>query len=226
MSLRSSSTSSEGVFQASKYLKSHFLVEDKDLSDFFSLFPSIFLYPLTDLSGREIPIQDFLAHYGAWIKGLKNGELPKEKSMREVLASALTLDPRALFSEPIPKNRFLIKVIEPVVYIRAHNFHFAEKEKRFYSMTLGPSSIFWGLEFSYPQIYLEPKTGALKKGIEHPNFSVFQKMQRWLREKTIATPFLVNGERINAPMRLGKSCFSWINSHPGLKAKGLEVLFL
>jgi len=45
---------------------------------------------------------------------------------------------------------------------------------------------------------------------------LFQKIKVWIRDNTRATPFLVDGERKNVPMRLGKKCFSWINTHPGL----------
>jgi hypothetical protein len=49
-------------------------------------------------------------------------------------------------------------------------------------------------------------------------------MQQWVRSHTIATPFEVEGKKVNVPIRLGKECLSRINSHPQLQAKGLRVI--
>jgi hypothetical protein len=90
----------------------------------------------------------------------------------------------------------------------------------FRPMVLSSSSIFWGLQFSFPQVYQHPKTGEF---FEVEEFGLFELVRKWSREFTVATPMIVEGKRTNIPIRLGKRCFSWINTHPQLQMKGLSI---
>ena len=65
---------------------------------------------------------------------------------------------------------------------------------------------------------------TVKEGLQFPNTAVFKKMQQWTRMYTIATPFEVEGKKVNVPIRLGKQCLQWIHHHPQLQAKGLRVI--
>ncbi len=66
-------------------------------------------------------------------------------------------------------------------------------------------------------VYIRPNTqfAPYKKVLLDPAEVEFSK--QWVRDNTRATPFSVEGKKINATMRLGKNCFSWINHHPQLK---------
>jgi hypothetical protein len=64
---------------------------------------------------------------------------------------------------------------------------------------------------------------AVKETPSFPNTVLFHQIQRWMRGATIPTPFLVDGKGVNVPLRLGKRCLSWINTHAQLKAKGIRV---
>ena len=84
-------------------------------------------------------------------------------------------------------------------------------------MTFGADCITWGLQFSYPQIYQDPVTLEISKADrneELSNSELFKNLIRWQRLTTRPTPFLTEKGLENIPIRIGKSCFSWINNHP------------
>ena len=118
----------------------------------------------------------------------------------------------------------MVKVCEPIVQIQVHQMSYSPVDGEFRPMVMSRESIFWGLQFSFPQIYQDPKSLELLEVEEGINLELFQSVRRWIRDNTAPTPMVVGGGRVNLPIRLGKKCFSWINNHPQLKAKQLSVL--
>lgn len=216
-SLRVSTPEKEGVYQGSKYLKFHVLCSAQELEKLFHQLSPFWIYRLTGLSDAEPIGQDrFLAVYDSWIEGLKQGNVPTDAALKELLACAFTADLEALWKQPVPGNRFLVKVAKPLVQVQAHFFTYSPIDGVFRPMTMGSESIFWGLQFAFPQIYQDPKTMELREVEESENAQLFQKIKQWVKDETRPTPFLVEGQKINVPIRLGKSCFSWIFQHPQL----------
>jgi hypothetical protein len=216
MTLRTSLPTIEGVYQGSKYLKYHVLCDAEELAILMK--EDSWLYPLTGLnSGEAIDKGTFLSEYGKWIEGLKQGRIPTDAELRTVLAAAMTAETEALWRQEVPGNRFLVKIGKPVIQIQAHFFTYSSLDGIFRPMTMGSGSIFWGLQFSYPQIYQDPKTMEFFEVDDSPNTALFQKIKQWVRDYTRATPFVVDGKKVNVPIRLGKNCFSWIHRHPQLK---------
>lgn len=224
MSLRISTLKQEGIYQGSKFLKHHILCETEDLKLLFDQLSPFSIYPLTNLSdGEEIDQETFLISYKSWIEKLKTGKSPEDHELKKVLACVMTRDRNALWKQEIPGKRYLIKMCAPCVQVQAHTFTYSSLDGVFRPMTMGKNQIFWGLCFSFPQIYQEPKTMQLFEVEEGLNSELFQTIKLWVRNTSRATPFIVNGERTNVPIRLGKSCFSWINSHPELKRQKITV---
>lgn len=214
MTLRTSTLDAEGVYQASKYLKYQVLCNQEELARLFAQLTPFFLYPLTGLSdGEAIEHARFLSEYGCWIEALRQGRPPTDAELRQLLACALTDDLDTLWKQKVPQNRYIIKMAKPVVQIQAHFFTYSPIDGVFRPMTMGFESIFWGLQFSFPQIYQDPKTLEF---LEIKPSRLFQTIKHWVREETRATPFIVDGKKINVPIRLGKECFSWIQHHPQL----------
>jgi hypothetical protein len=113
--------------------------------------------------------------------------------------------------------------------MQMHQFLFSSMEKIFYPMVLGQKTVSWGLQFSYPQFYQDPKTKEITRVIKKdlfPNTELFALLMKWVRQFTIHTTFLVEEERINATIRIGKKCMSWIHLHPQLQELGIKVLCL
>lgn len=225
MSLRISTLQEEGIYQGSKFLKHFILCETEDLKVLFDKLDPFSIYPLTALSdGGGIEKDQFLTSYQSWINGLKEGKIPNDAELKKVLACVITKEKESLWKQEIPGNRFLVKMRAPCVQVQAHFFTYSEVDGVFRPMTMGINQIFWGLCFSFPQIYQEPKTMHLCQVDEGANAKAFQTIKRWVRDTSRATPFVVNDKKTNVPIRLGKTCFSWINRHPQLKEQNIRVL--
>ncbi|HSX11012.1 MAG TPA: hypothetical protein VLF94_04785 [Chlamydiales bacterium] len=222
MTLRLSTPADEGVYQGSKYLKYQVLCDADELRALIDgSFP---IYPLTGLvDGEPIDPAFFIAEYRFWIEELKRGRVPEDARLRRLLAAAFTVETDALWKQEVPGNRFLVKMARPVVQVQAHFFTYSPIDAVFRPMSMGAGSIFWGLQFSFPQIYQDPKTMEFLEVDESPNVELFQKIKQWVRDATRATPFIVEGKRVNVPVRLGKQCFSWIHNHPQLIEQKIGV---
>lgn len=221
MTLRISTPSEEGIYQGSKWLKFQVLCDREELEKLFSI--PFEIYPLTGvISLSQVPMAKsfFLDEYASWIEALKQGRIPTDAELRRTLACAFSPDPNALWLQKVGEERYLMKIAQPVVQVQAHYFAYSPLDGVFRPMSMGAESIFWGLQFSFPQIYQNPKTMELS---EVGQSSFFQNIREWVRETTRATPFTVEGKKTNVPIRLGKNCFTWIHSHPQLAARGIHV---
>ena len=211
----------EGSFQGSKYLKFHVLAEKQELQSLFEKFNPFWIYHLSGLSdGASIQPQHFLQVYGSWLDELKDGRIPEHQELRKILAAGFTKEEDAIAKVQAPKKGlYLMKILKPVVQVQAHFFTYSSIDGVFRSQSFGQNSIFWGLEFSYPQIYQDSHTQELLDSKETENRCLFETIKTWVRNETVPTPFVIEGKRVNVPIRLGKGCFSWIHHHPQLKGR-------
>jgi len=214
----------EGVYQGSKYLKHQVLCDAEELKNLFARLGSFSIFPLTGLgSGEAIDKDYFLAVYSAWIELLKGGQVPTDAELKKLLACTFVAETDSLWKQEIPGGRYIVKMRKPVIQVQAHFFTYSSLDEVFRPMTMGSNNIFWGLQFSFPQVYQEPKTMELLEIDESPESDLFQKVKLWARDETRATPFVVNEKRTNVPIRLGKNCFSWIYNHPQLQKQNIGV---
>lgn len=219
--LRISSPEKEGVYQGSKWLKFQVLCQRDEMERLFELCKPLFIFPLTGIvDGNPISEKSFLAEYDSWISGLKEGRLPEDSALKKILAAAFTDDLDALWLQEVSGKGYLMKMARPTLLVQAHWFSYSEMDGVFRPMSMGPQSIFWGLQFSFPTIYQDAKTMELR---EVDRGKLFEKIRFWVREETRATPFIIGGQRTNSSIRLGKGCFSWIGSHPQLKCQGISI---
>jgi len=221
--IRISTPEIEGSFQAAKWLKIQALVEPEELAvlfeENFSIFPLSGAFGLDDFPMKK---ETFLRAYRSWIEELKEGKVPNE-TLRGFSASAWVLDSSSVWLHQIPNGKYLARVNAPFLQCQIHQMGYSTVDGEFRSMILSQESIFWGLQFSFPQVYQHPKTGEL---FEVEDSSFFKRVRTWAKEHSVPTPMVVDGKRVNIPIRLGKRCFPWINRHPQLRAKNLSVLEL
>jgi hypothetical protein len=216
--------------QASKWLQQQALLDSQEMEDLFRQMEEARIYlvgHVTELEEGVIPKKGFLGLYAEYILQLRNGLVPDSSRFRPYFSSILTLSEDHLFSIKVGENKQLIRVAKPVVQLQLHTLGYSAIERKFRPMIMGKDSIHWGLQFSYPQLYLDPATKNVEKVLgdnRFPNNQLFNAIKKWIREHTVPTPFLVDDQRINVPMRLGKDCFSWINKHPQLQPLGIQVV--
>lgn len=214
--------------QVSKWLSSPLLIDENEMQGLLHALGEFEIFAISGvmLKGSGLISQeDFLDCYQKYIEALRESRLPEDARLQRYFSSVFSKTREALYVVPIDESRQLIKVDRPVVQLQMHRFS-CGADKKFRSMAFGQNSIYWGIQFSYPQLYQSPdlQVITIRETDEFPNTALFKTLQRWVRENTVATPFLVEGKRVNVPMRLGKKCFSWINHHPQLKEAGLEVI--
>lgn len=105
-----------------------------------------------------------------------------------------------------PRSRgVLVRILRPVIQVQPYTLHYSAYGEQFHEMTHSLDSFYWGLIFSYPQLYYNPKTQDVEKVAEQfLNTSYFKSMQRWVRTHTVPTPFHVGDKIIHHPSRIGK----------------------
>lgn len=227
--LRQSSLAAEGPLKVSKYLSIQLLVDTHEMQDLLSALPEFVVANGSSVSepgqGCQAP-EAFLEVYRGYISTLKAGEIPTAESYRSRFYDMWTVNTDLLYAIPVGEDKQVIKACKPVVQLQAHSIGYSPIDGKFRPMVLGADAIPWGIQISYPQVFQDPKTAEIHKvdaSENFPNTQFFKEIQRWVRSHTIPTPFVVDGQRTNVPMRLGKDCLSWISGHPQLKAKGIGI---
>lgn len=226
--IRISTQEAEGQFQASKWLAYQVLLDTPELEHLLkTLSPlEIFLTSISDSQQVRLSQEAFLRTYDDYVSCLKRGELPEEANFRVPFSSIFTASTEEIYAIKVGTNKQLIRVLRPVIQLQAHRMHYSSDDGKFRPMVFGKDSILWGLQFSYPQIFKDNSTKEYYQVLEGERFintALFRLLQKWMRQNTMPTPFLVEGKVINIPMRLGKKCLSWVNKHPQLSLKGLQV---
>jgi len=210
----------EGQFQAAKWLKVQALLDGVELEQLLKALMPHELFPLSGTYGLEqLPLKSFVSEYSAWIEQLQRGVVPQPTQK----ALCLTRDPESVWLQQMPNDLFAVKPCRPYIQVQVHYMQYSPVDGQFRSMTFGPETIFWGLQFAFPQVFQDPKSGQFVDEDLGPNEGVFRDLRRWVREHTTPTPMLVDSKQVNLPVRLGKHCKSWIHQHPQLKARGLYV---
>lgn len=215
--------------QASKWLKCPVLLDRNEMEGLFQALGDFWIFAVSGVlrsTEGEIKQTDFLIEYGHYVEALKRGELPDEQQVRPYFSTIFTASTDMLYEIALPNQQKLIRVERPVIQLQSHRVDYSPVDGKFRSMVLGQNSIQWGIQFSYPQLFQDAacQVKQVRESEEFPNTILFKRMQKWMRDHTTVTPFLVENNRINVPIRLGKSCFSWINQHPQLQAKGIMVI--
>ncbi|MBI3236582.1 MAG: hypothetical protein HYZ48_02595 [Chlamydiales bacterium] len=226
-SLRISTPQIEGVLQVAKQLKFQVLLDPLEMEDLLNALDPLYIY----VAGQKVELDaacilkgDFLSAYNRYAQELKEGKVPEVKILQKFFSSIWSADPHAVYAMPVPGSQYLIKQVSPVIQLQAHSVFYSDLDGEFHPMVLSQESITWGIQFSYPQIFQDPKTQSIEKvSSTSLNSHLFTKLKRWLREFTCAMPFCVENKRVNAPIRIGKKALEWIDFHPQLVQKGIRA---
>lgn len=219
----------EQPMQASKWLDVQVLLEAEEMSLLLRDlgFPHLFQTGRVCKAGEEhLSCASFLEAYEKYITLLRQGSLPEEEAFRPFFSPAVTVTPEVLYAIPLQGNKQILRLSKPAVQMQFHKLGYSKEDNRFHPMAFGMHGILWGVQFSYPQLYRDAHTHEVfnvNESEAFPNTALFKSIQRWIRQHTIPTPFLIGQQRVNVPMRLGKKCLGWINAHPQFKNLNLAV---
>jgi hypothetical protein len=221
---------SQPPMQASKWLKNQVLldtIEMQMLMDSLGDFEIYLTSSVIPAGQGSLSHVQFLEKYAVYIEALKRGEEPDEGEFRQFFSSVWTSVTDHLYAISVGQNQQLIRVLKPVIQLQTLRLDYSLADGKFYSKIFGTNSISWGIQFSFPQLYLDPATQEAEKTLNHPelfpNVLLFQKIQKWVRNYTIPTSFVVEGKKINVPVRIGKNALSWINKHAQLIKKQIKI---
>lgn len=227
--LRKSTPQQEGSFNASKWLKHQLLVSEKSMSSLLEELKGCFLCHasgLVETKNAFISLEEFFEKYKDYICAIQQGRDVDEKQLRRFFCNYLTYDLSCLYAIDAPQDKVIIKVSRPVVQMQFHHFLASSIDGKFHSMVMSQDSIHFGIQFSYPQIFEDPKSHQFYKVTEEtsfPNTLLFKKIIKWLRTHTMPAPVLFMGNKTRAPYRIDKQGYQWINAHPQMQSKGIKI---
>lgn len=227
--IRTSTLKEEGYFQVSKWLSIQLLVDEHEMQNLLEELGDFYIAQVGQIYSLDeeiMPKEKFLKCYGAYIEGIKAGKLIDESLYRTCFSSVFTKSLDHLYRAEVAKDQYLLRISKPVLQLQTHRMHYSKLDGKFRPMIFGSDSIMWGIQFSYPQIFQDNRTKEIINVLNHPGFpncGLYHTLQKWVRKNTIPTPFMDGEKLINSPIRIGKSCLTWINQHPQLKMRGLKV---
>lgn len=211
------------VLQVSKSRKLPVLLSSEEMADLLGALGSFHIFDVSrplSLDAAEISKDTFLKVYGDYVEGIRCQELVDEGALKAYFSAIFTQSTSGVHAQRLANGKFLIRSKTPSIQLQRHHFIL---DRSFHAGVIGRDSISWGIQFSYPHLFMDPKTKAIGKVEDtsaFPNTALFKRLTKWIRIHTRPTPFAKEGIK---PIRLGKGCFAWINHHPQLAKKGLYV---
>lgn len=220
--------SKEGFYEVSRWQSQTGLLDPSEMEDLLQSLPACHLVAVSEVLDKSealLSVKDFLKIYSEDIEHLKSGKERDESKTRKYFSCNLTLSPTTHYAMEM-RGGCLMKARAPVIQLQSHSFSFEREKKRFLTMNFGKNCIPWGIQFSYPQIFRDPKTKAIHQTYSSsafPNTLLYKEIMRWFRNHTQPVPFLIEGEKKRATFRIGNRALDWAHLHPGLRNNLLEV---
>ncbi len=184
----------------SKWLHLQALLSLQELKALFdALNPVCLFFNGKVLTEEEVTDQQeaFLHFYEKYLKAL----VAKEEC--SLPPFCLSRTEKSVYAFKVGENRFLIKPRAPLIQVREHRF-LVTHDGRVSSMAFGKGSIPWGIQFSFPQLFLEEgKIVEVMKSKEYENKELFRTLKLWIREYTRPASLELNGKKTNCTFRVG-----------------------
>ncbi len=210
--------------QVSKWLEVPALLDVDELQNLRASLPPFKIFyngMVVDKGCEEISWDSFLQVYTDYIRDLKEGKLPTEAACRPFFSAVWTADEKAMLISETPAGQVIPRPWQPVIQLQLHRFSISAVDGKVRSMVFGQDTIYWGIQWSFPQLYLEPENREVIKLTQNDingNFALFKELQRWMRHHTEPAIFEINGNQVATPIRVGVRCKEWVSRHPQLKS--------
>lgn len=220
------------VLQASKWTCLQVLLAPEELGQLLvhlehpSIFFSGSLWPKDDFAKQD---ELFIQAYGSYIEALSQGNAPDFVKCRTYFSACAVSQLDAVYLQDVQKGEFLLRPYQPIIQIQHHTMSYSPYDNKMHSMVFGKDAVSWGLQLSYPQMYIEGGTGRVCQTTEEtnpPNYALFKALQRWIRHNTLPTTFKSGDQTVRSSLRLGKACQPWINNHFQLQTQQIEIVIL
>ena len=208
------STPSGIGYQASLYLSYGILLTSEEFALLLASLDTI-----GDLSlfgtGVLLPQEKLVQSPSSLVEIYQNYLFPKEDPSllpehKAALSSVWSIDPEAVAFREIVHDKWQIVRQLPVIQLNRFQFRFDSKSDRFFTQSFSKETLFWGLEFRYPQLFLDPIHSKLIKALkaEYLNTSLWKGVHQWIRNNTMPVQFEGEGMKKRvAPFRIGNRAF-------------------
>jgi hypothetical protein len=209
------------IFQGAKWLKIQALLDGSELKSLFQCLGEVKIFPLgIPMEAQSFPIEAdaYVSSYASWVDALKKGEIPSGDALRTLNMTLWCEDETSVTISELKNGRYLVRPKKASLQVQIHSMGYSTVDRTFRPMVLGQDTIFWGLQWSFPQVGQDPQTGEIFELKPHP---WFVKIRQWTRDNAIPTPMLVDGVKTHLPIKIGKQCLSWIGQHPQLAKLGV-----
>jgi hypothetical protein len=188
-------------YRVSKWLSSTFLVTIDEFANFLNEMGEFYLFktgePLSSAAGYSKA--DFKSDYLEYLKGLETNNYKK------IPALLMTYDKGDVYAFEARAGQYLLYPKYPVIQVREHHY-IVTSDGRIQSGVFGKDATHWGLTFSYPQIFYDPREKKIVQVLKEsnsPNTEGFKRIQKWVRDFTRPASFMINGKKVNATFRKG-----------------------
>ncbi|MBN4067405.1 hypothetical protein JYU14_04910, partial [Simkania negevensis] len=154
--LRESSLQKEGPLYVSKFSRVQLLVDREEMRSLLGSLNPFGIYAasgVVDRGSGEVCCEEFLAVYDSYVGALQAGSAPIHPQVRCRFSDYWSASSDALYAAVLPNGRELVKACRPVIQLQPHLLSYSPDDGVFRSMVMGPDSISWGIQFSYPQLY-------------------------------------------------------------------------
>ena len=195
-------------YDVSKFLHLQMLLTPQELKNLFAEFGFFEIFDNSHVQSekRALPKDDFFKLYEAYFVSLMGSE-------KVYLGGyAITQDQAAVQAFKVAEGKVLIKPTLPVIQVKEHTFIFG-KDGAFHSNVHGQEVIRWGIEFSFPQIFVDPETKIVHHVLKEEEFlngALFRKAMKWMRYNTKPVPFNIEGRIKRATFRIGLECIDYV----------------
>lgn len=215
--------------QASRWQRLHVLLMPHELEKLLNDLGNPFLllmgrfYSLEEFTRQR---EQFLTCYSQYITDLSHGSPIDEETYQQYFSAALSGDLDPLYLLEGAQATYLLRANLPIIQLQYHSFDYSPLDGQVRSMVYGQDTISWGLQFSYPQLYIDPKTKEICQTNSDlvANAALFKQLQRWVRRNTAPTHFVYAENSFYSSIRLGPGCLPWINKHPQLANHNLKII--
>ncbi len=159
--------------EASKWMRYPVLMSEAKLKELLDHLDSFTINISKVLSSKEDGRRAFEEAYGRY---LQTGVLD-----RASLSVALTKNKEHIHIQEVGQNKWIARPIYPVVQVALFTFSISQ-EGKVLPHALGKNAVPFGIEFSYPAIYRDPKTEKIENAMLFESAILWKECSRFLRD--------------------------------------------
>jgi hypothetical protein len=178
---------------SSRLVKIAVLFSLEEIRELFAKFSTLKLFntaAVCEKGETEVSLELFYDNYSRYLDRAKK----KEEYLTPYLTVGANADNEALMMMDVGQGRVLLRPKRPLIQIRPYHFSIQEGGK-IIPMAFQKEKFFWGLEFSYPQLFAPSRDAPIQRIWRNPDFPnslVFIQLLKWIYKETeLVTPFRV-----------------------------------